>query len=155
MAWNFRPGIRTEIVFTLTVLIAGTIALIGILFLKVEERTLLQQKVKGGKQMMASLQQFLSDLSAANLIVDGARTPPENLQRIVTFFAQSHHLSHFSVVDRKFRVVADSRAERVGTILRDEALEKALHTGKIFAHGVGEGESFSLMRKTPLFFPPP
>ena len=155
MAWNFRPGIRTEIVFTLTVLIAGTIALIGILFLKVEERTLLQQKVRGGKQMMASLQQFLSDLSPTDLMVDGDRTPPEKLQRIVTFFTQSNLLSHFSVVDRKFRVLADSRIERVGTILRDEALEKALHSGKISAHGVGEGESFSLMKKSPLFFSGP
>jgi len=155
MAWNFRPGIRTEIVFTLTVLIAGTIALIGVLFLKVEERSLLDQKVKGGKQMMASLQQLLGDLSAMNIMVDGARTPPENLQRIVTFFTQSHPLSYFSVVDRQFRVVADSRAERVSTILRDEALEKALHTGKFFAHGVGGGESVSLMKKTPLFFSAP
>jgi signal transduction histidine kinase len=155
MAWNFRPGIRTEIVFTLTVLIAGTIALIGILFLKVEERTLLQQKVRGGKQMMASLQQFLGDLTPPDFIASADRTPPENLQRIVTFFTQSNLLSHFSVVDRKFRVLADSRIERVGTILRDEALEKALHSGKIFAHGVGESESFSLMKKSPLFFSAP
>ena len=155
MAWNFRPGIRTEIVFTLTVLIAGTIALIGILFLKVEERTLLQQRVRDGKQMMASLQQFLGDLNLAAFIASGEQTPPENLQRIVTFFAQGHFFAHFSVVDRKFRVLADSRPGRVGTILRDEALEKALHSGKIFAHGVGEGESFSLMKKSPLFFSAP
>jgi signal transduction histidine kinase len=155
MAWNFRPGIRTEIVFTLTVLIAGTIALIGILFLKVEERTLLQQKVREGKQMMASLQQFLGDLNLAAFIASGEQTPPENLQRIVTFFAQGHFFAHFSVVDRKFRVLADSRPGRVGTILQDEDLEKALHTGKIFAHGVGEGESFSLMKKSPLFFSAP
>ncbi len=127
MAWNFRPGIRTEIVFTLAVLIAGTIALIGILFLKVEERSLLEQKVKGGKQMMTSLQQLLGDPTAMQVTVDGAPTPTENLQRIVTFFALSHPLSHFSVVDRQFRVVADSRMGRVATTLRDEALEKALH----------------------------
>ncbi|MDH4267986.1 MAG: HAMP domain-containing protein, partial [Deltaproteobacteria bacterium] len=151
MAWNFRPGIRTEIVFTLAVLIAGTIALIGILFLKVEERTLLQQKVRGGKQMIASLQQLLGGLNLADFITSGERTPPENLQRIVTFFAQSHLFVYFSIVDRKYRILADSRPEKVGTILQDEGLEKALHDGKIFAHSVGESESFSLMKKSPLF----
>ncbi len=155
MAWSFRPGIRTEIVFTLTVLIAGTIALIGILFLKVEERSLLEQKVKGGKQMMTSLQQLLGDTTAMNVPVDRAQAPPEDMQRIVTFFAQSHPLSHFSVVDRQFRVVADSRTGRVGTSLRDEALEKALQTGKIFPHAVEGGESISLMKKNPLLFSAP
>jgi len=155
MAWNFRPGIRTEIVFTLTVLIAGTIALIGILFLKVEERSLLEQKVKGGKQMMTSLQQLLGDSTVMNVTVDGAQTTPENLQRVVTFFSQSHPLAHFSVIDRQFRVVADSRKERVATTLRDEALEKALHTGKIFPHAAEGGESISLMKKNPLLFSAP
>ena len=155
MAWNFRPGIRTQIVFTLTVLIAGTIALIGILFLKVEERTLLQQKVRGGKQMMASLQKLLGDLNPAAFIPSADRTSPENLQRIITFFAQGHIFAHFSVVDRKFRVIADSRPEKVGSILQDGDLEKALQTGKTFAHGTDEGEPFSLMKKSPLFFSAP
>ncbi len=59
MSWSFRPGLRTEIVFTLTVLMVGVVTLVGILFLKIEERNLLQQKVIGGKQMMTSLQRFL------------------------------------------------------------------------------------------------
>jgi signal transduction histidine kinase len=155
MAWNFRPGIRTEIVFTLTVLIAGTVALIGVLFLKVEERSLLEQKVKAGKQMMASLQQLLSDAGFMDGTAEGARMPHEKLQRIVTLFAQSHSPSQFTVVDGQFRVVADSRPERVSKTLRDGALEKALHMGKIFSHGGGEAEDFSLMKKSPLLFSAP
>ncbi|MDI6755817.1 MAG: ATP-binding protein [Thermodesulfobacteriota bacterium] len=155
MAWNFRPGIRTEIVFTLTALMIGAVALIGILFLKVEERNLLQQKVKGGKQMMASLQRFLEDLNPADFILAADRAPSENLRRIIALSAPSHLFANFSVVDRKFRVLADSRTERVGTILRDDDLEKAFNTGKILAYGAGEGESFSLMKKSPLFISAP
>ncbi|MBM4333714.1 MAG: HAMP domain-containing protein [Deltaproteobacteria bacterium] len=155
MAWNFRPGIRTEIVFTLTVLMIGAVALIGILFLKVEERNLLQQKVKGGKQMMASLQRFLEDLNPADFILAADRASSENLQRIIALSAPSHLFANFSVVDRQFRVLADSRPERVGTILRDDDLEKAFNTGKILAYGAGEGESFSLMKKSPLFLSAP
>jgi len=156
MAWSFRPGIRLEIVFTLTVLMVGAVALVGILFLKVEERNLLQQKVSGGKQMMASLQRFLQDLEPESLIeISNPSNPPENLQRVVTLLAQSQLLSNFSVVNREFRVVADSRPERLGEILHDEDLEKALETGKILAHGFGEGESFSLMKMKPLLFSAP
>ena len=77
MAWNFRPGLRTEIVFTLTVLMVGVVALVGILFLKIEERNLLQQKVKGGRQMMASLQHFFQDLQPESLDILSRRNPPK------------------------------------------------------------------------------
>ena len=155
MAWSFRPGLRTEIVFTLTVLMVGTVALVGILFLKVEERNLLQQKVRGGKQMMASLQHFLRDLRSENLEIIAGQDPPEKLQRVMDLFIQSKLLANFSVVNREFRVVADSRSEQVGRILRDDGLEKSLATGKILAHGVGGEESFSLMKKGSLLFSAP
>jgi signal transduction histidine kinase len=155
MGWSFRPGIRTEIVFTLTVLMVGMVTLVGILFLKVEERNLLQQKVMGGKQMMTSLQRFLQDLRPENLRISEGQNPPENLQRVVTLFAQSQLLSNFLVVNREFRVVADSRPEGVGRILRDVNLDKAMATGKILAHGFGGNESFSLMKKGPLLFSAP
>ena len=144
MAWSFRPGIRTEIVFTLTVLMAGAVALVGVLFLKVEERGLLEQKIKEGKQGVAALQNFLQDWKPEGPASSG------NLQRIVTLFAQSHPLSHFSVVDRNFQILADSRPEQVGKVLRDEDLEKAMSSGRMFAHGAGEDSSFSLMKKTDL-----
>ncbi len=153
MAWSFRPGIRTEIVFTLTVLMAGTVALIGILFIKVEERNLLEQRVRGGKQMIIALQSFLRDLKPENLEVSQGQNPPENFQRLLTLFAQSELLSNLTVVNREFRILADSRPERVGKILRDEDLEKALATEKIFVHG--SGESFSLMKKAPLLISAP
>ena len=155
MAWSFRPGLRLEIVFTLTVLMVGVVALVGILFLKIEERNLLEQKVKGGRQMMTSLQHFFQDLQPESLEIFTGQNPPENLQRGLNLFVQSQLLANYSVVNREFRVMADSRPERVGRVVRDEGLAKALATGKILAHGVGEEESFSLMKKGPLLFSAP
>jgi two-component system NtrC family sensor kinase len=146
MAWSFRPGIRTEIVFTLTVLMAGAVTLVGVLFLKVEERNLLEQKIKEGKQMVTALQSFLQEGKPEGT---GSK-PAENLPRVATLFAQGHPLSRFSVVDRDFRILADSRPEEIGKILRDENLEKAMATGRMFAHGAGEGQSFSLVKKSSL-----
>jgi two-component system NtrC family sensor kinase len=54
------------------------------------------------------------------------------------------------VVNQDFDILADSRPEQVGKVLRDIGLEKAMASGKIFAHGAGSEESFSLMEKTPL-----
>jgi two-component system NtrC family sensor kinase len=155
MGWSFRPGLRIEIVFTLTVLMVGVVALVGILFLKIEERNLLQQKVKGGRQMMTSLQHFLQDLQPESLEILSGRNAPENLQRVLNLFVQSQLLANYSVVNREFRVLMDSRADRVGRVVRDDGLARALATGKILAHGVGEEESFSLMKKGPLLFSAP
>jgi two-component system NtrC family sensor kinase len=146
MAFSFRPGIRTEIVFTLTVLMAGAVALVGVLFLKIEERNLLEQKVREGKQAVGALQKFLEDWGPEGL----GTGPGGNLQRVVALFSPGYPYSRFSVVDRGFRILADSRPEEVGKVLRDEELERAMTSGKMFAHGTGEDESFSLMKKTPL-----
>jgi two-component system, NtrC family, sensor kinase len=146
MAWSFRPGIRTEIVFTLTVLMAGALTLVGVLFLKVEERNLLEQKIREGKQMVTALQGFLEERKPESA---GSKAT-ENLERVVTLFAQGHPHSRISVVDRDFRILADSRPEEIGKILRDEDLEKAMAAGRMFAHGAGEGQTFSLVKKSPL-----
>lgn len=146
MAFNFRPGIRTEIVFTLTILMAGAVAFVGFLFLKVEERNLVDQKIRLGKQIVGAMQKSLQDWNPES----HEKTLSENLGRIVFLFAQGHPHFLFTVVNQDFDILADSRPEQVGKVLRDIGLEKAMASGKIFAHGAGSEESFSLMEKTPL-----
>ncbi len=152
---RFRPGIRTEIVFTLTVLMAGAIALIGVLFLKVEEHNLLQQKIKGGQQIIASLEHFLKDIDPANLGQPGPTKINEQLQKISSLLGQSHLFSHFSIVDSNFRVLADSKPERIGQIIKDGEIAQALEKGLVHTHTLGKEGSFSLMKKTPLYISAP
>ena len=146
MSFSFRPGIRTEIVFTLTILMAGAVAFVGFLFLKVEERNLMDQKIREGKQIVGALQRFLQDWAPES----PGKTLSENLDRVVFLFAQGHPDLHFTVVNRDFNILADSRPDQVGKVLRDMGLEKAMASGKIFAHGAESEESFSLMKKSPL-----
>ncbi|HXZ34900.1 MAG TPA: ATP-binding protein [Thermodesulfobacteriota bacterium] len=146
MTWSFRPGIRTQIVFTLTILMAGAVAFVGFLFLKVEERNLMDQKIREGKQIVGALQRFLQDWAPES----PGKTLSENLDRVVFLFAQGHPDLHFTVVNRDFNILADSRPDQVGKVLRDMGLEKAMASGKIFAHGAESEESFSLMKRTPL-----
>jgi two-component system NtrC family sensor kinase len=146
MSWSFRPGIRTQIVFTLTILMAGAVAFVGFLFLKVEERNLLDQKIREGKQIVGALQRSLQDWAPES----HGMPLSENLGRLVLLFAQGHPHLHLTVVGRDFDILADSRPEQVGKVLRDIDLEKAMASGKIFAHGGGSEESFPLMKRTPL-----
>ncbi len=155
MAWNFRPGIRLEIVATLTVLMAMTVALVGILFLKIEERNLLQQKIGAGKRALVALQKFHQDENAKGIETSGGQEFIKGLQRVMLLFAQSQLFSSFTLVSEEFRVLADSQPERVGRILRDGDLERTLASGKIFVHGTSESESFSLLKKTPLLITAP
>ena len=152
MSW--RPGIRTEIVFILTVLVTGVAVLVGIVFLKVEERNLLQQKVKAGKQVMAAVEGMLGEETP------GESSPPEtrsagDLQTLSAFLAESRLFSRFSVVDREFRILADSQAREVGNNLRDPELEKAVATGKILVHEKEGRSSISLLARGPLLFSVP
>lgn len=155
MAFSFRPGIRTEIVFVLAVLMAGAVALMGILFMNLEARTLLEQKIKGSRQTMVALQRFLQDLPAEVLESPDNRALAEELQRHVALFGQTQFFSDFLIMDREFRVLASSRPARIGTTLRDEDLEKAFATGRLFAHAEGEEESFSLIKTSRVLFSAP
>ena len=152
MSW--RPGIRTEIVFILTVLVTGVAVLVGIVFLKVEERNLLQQKVKAGKQVMAAVEGMLREGPS------GESSSPEtsslrDLQNLSAFLAETRLFSRFSVVDREFRILADSRAGEAGNSLRDPELEKAIATGKILVHEKEGTSSISLLARGPLLFSAP
>lgn len=152
MSW--RPGIRTEIVFILTVLVTGVAVLVGIVFLKVEERNLLQQRVKAGKQIVAAVEGMLREGPS------GESSPPEkrsagNLQTLSAFLAETRLFSRISVVDRGFRILADSRTGEVGNRLWDPELEKALATGKILVHEKEGTSSISLLARGPLLFSAP
>jgi hypothetical protein len=125
---------------------AGVVAFVGFLFLKVEERNLLDQKVRQGKQIVGALQRFLQDWNPEG----EGKSLPEGLERVVSLFARAHPDFHFTVVNQDFGILADSRPERVGKGLRDPGLEKAMASGEILAHGAESEEAFSLLKKTPL-----
>ncbi len=128
----------------------------GILFLNLEARTLLEQKVKGSRETMVALQRFLQDLPAEALESLDSQAFVKELQRHVTLFGQSQFFSDFLIMDREFRVLASSQPGRVGTTLRDEDLEKAFATRRLFAHAEGEEEeSFSLIKTSRILFSAP
>ena len=106
----------------------------------------MDQKIREGKQIVGALQRFLQDWAPES----PGKTLSENLDRVVFLFAQGHPDLHFTVVNRDFNILADSRPDQVGKVLRDMGLEKAMASGKIFAHGAESEESFSLMKRTPL-----
>jgi two-component system, NtrC family, sensor kinase len=152
MSW--RPGIRTEIVFTVTVLMAGVAALVGVVFLKVEERDLLQQKVTACKQIITSLQPILQDEASSDPSSQGSRSSP-TLQNLTVFLTQSRLFSRISIVNRDFRIVADSQLGETGKVLRDPELEGAIAGGKVYVHERDGLPRFSLFKKGPLFFSAP
>jgi hypothetical protein len=152
MSW--RPGIRTEIVFTLTLLMAGIAALVGFVFLKVEERNLLQQKVTAGKQIIASWQHIFQD-EVASETSPREYLPSSALQNLTVFLTQSRVFSRFSVVDKEFRILADSQAGETGKHLRDPELERALTSGKVHVHERDGISTFSLFKRGPLYLSAP
>ena len=152
MSW--RPGIRTEIVFIFTVLVAGVAALVGIVFLKVEERNLLQQKVKAGKQVMAAVEGMLQEEPPGSS-PSSEKPLSQDLQNLSVFLAESRLFSRFSIVDPDFRILADSHTSEVGKLLRDPELEKAIAAGKVLVHEKDGAASLSLMTRGPLLFSAP
>ena len=87
------------------------------------------QKVKSGKQVIVSLQKMVQDFPPAETVSQGQRSA-SHLQNWIAFLTQSQTFSRFSVVDREFRIIADSQEEQIGKTLRDPELEEALEHGR-------------------------
>ncbi len=142
MGWNFRPGIRTEIAFTLTILMAGAVALVGFLIFRIEERNLLEQRIVQGKQALAALQEYFQE--GKNPDAPQEQIPQTELQLLINLFSHGHPFSQLTIVDREFRIIADSLPERIGKTLRDEDLERTVASGKPVVHGESDSHPFSL-----------
>jgi signal transduction histidine kinase len=133
-------GLRVEIILNMTLLVIAAILLVGISMLKLNERNILNQKVEGSWFIVNSIQNRM------NLMLKGQGNPSLadlSLDGLVAMYARNERLKAVSIVDRHFRVVADSRREMIGTEMKTSQFERAI---------VGEESFYELEMEKGLLF---
>lgn len=116
-------GLRVEIILNMTLLVIAAILLVGISMLKLNERNILNQKVKGSWFIVRSIQNTM------NLMFEGEGNPSlpgSSLQGLVAMYAADERLREISIVDRDFRVVAHSRREMIGREAETRRFKRAI-----------------------------
>jgi two-component system NtrC family sensor kinase len=152
--WIFRKlavGLRVEIILNMTLLVIAAILLVGISMLKLNERNILNQKVKGSWFIVRSIQNTM------NLMFEGEGNPSlpgSSLQGLVAMYAADERLREISIVDRNFRVVAHSRREMIGREAETRRFKRAIQGEESFYElKADEGILFDHYRNLIVFSP--
>ena len=100
MKWLFRKihiGLRTEIVFNISVLMVASLLLVGFTILKVGEQEILEQKIAGSRILLFSLQRGISALQGDDWYQD------PSFSRILIGFTQLREVEGIWIVDRDLK----------------------------------------------------
>jgi two-component system NtrC family sensor kinase len=130
--WLFRKlavGLRVEVILNITLLVIAAILLVGISMLKLNERSILNQKVEGSWFIVHSIQNTM------DLMFKGEGNPSfagPSLQGLVEMYAADERLKAVSIVNRDFIIVAHSRREMIGRGLDTRQLRRAILGGESF-----------------------
>ena len=120
---------RVEVILNITLLVIAAILLVGISMLKLNESSILNQKVEGSWFIVHSIQNTM------NLMFKGEGNPSfagPSLQGLVEMYAADERLKAVSIVNRDFTIVAHSRREMIGRDLDTRQLRRAILGGESF-----------------------
>ena len=120
---------RVEVILNITLLVIAAILLVGISMLKLNESSILNQKVEGSWFIVHSIQNTM------DLMFKGEGNPSfagPSLQGLVEMYAADERLKAVSIVNRDFIIVAHSRREMIGRGLDTRQLRRAILGGESF-----------------------
>jgi two-component system NtrC family sensor kinase len=126
-----KPGLRLEIVFTLTIVMATASFLISIVVMSVTKRSIIDQKVKNATTSMNLLQHSIDSVIYGRDEVFQEGEVNWQLQRLVRLFTLERQLQSIFVVNRTGRVVASSKSDQIGTTYQDSDLNEVISNPQI------------------------
>ena len=121
-----KPGLRLEIVFTLTIVMVTASFLIGIVVISVTKKSIIDQKTKNATSLINFLQHSIDSICYGNDEVFERGESNWQLQRLVRLFSLEKGMENIFVVDRKGRVVASSKPDGIGITFLDDDLKKVI-----------------------------
>ncbi|MCK5552034.1 MAG: HAMP domain-containing protein, partial [Deltaproteobacteria bacterium] len=116
-------GLRVEILLNMTLLVIAAILLVGISMLKLNERNILNQKVKGSWFIVRSIQNTMKLMFGGE---GNPSLPGPSLQGLVAMYAADERLREIAIVDRDFRIVAHSKGEMIGRAIETHEFKRAI-----------------------------
>ncbi|MFH0812582.1 MAG: histidine kinase dimerization/phospho-acceptor domain-containing protein, partial [Pseudomonadota bacterium] len=126
-----KPGLRLEIILTLTMVMVAASFLISIVVMSVTKKSILDQKVESATTLINFLQYSIDSICYGNdeLFYQGENN--WQLQRLTKLFTLEQEVKTIFVIDRKGRVIASNNPTQLGTIINDNDLSQVIARPKI------------------------
>ncbi|NWG02556.1 MAG: HAMP domain-containing protein [Syntrophaceae bacterium] len=133
--WLFRKlnfNLRTEVILNISFLMLAAILLIGFTISKINERHVIQEKVRYGERMVQDFQTLLDFISRdkKKLNFDDPLFRKE-IQDFVHLYIKEKAFHDLIVVDDQFNLIAKKKADLKPLPSIDPSLKKAIQTGEL------------------------
>jgi len=104
-----RTGLRTEIILSISLLLAAALLFAGFLLLKLTERNLLDQKRAHAASVVQLLAAGMDDPDQIPGLTRNSLIPPRNLGRLQNMLSEQPDILAWRVLDAELQVVASTR----------------------------------------------
>lgn len=133
--WLFRKlnlSLRMEIIINISLLMLVAILLIGFTLSKMNEKNILQEKIKSAEGMIKDFQAILDFMARGRETFSlGDPAVQKEIQDFAQIYIKEKGLSDLVVLDQEMRAIAGKGGESLGQSYSNEPMKKALQSGLI------------------------
>jgi two-component system NtrC family sensor kinase len=156
--WLFKKinlGLRTEVIINIVFLMLAAILLIGFTVANLNERSIVQEKIRNGKRMIQDFQTIVDFLSKDKKeFTLNHPVAKKEIQDFARLYLRSKGLYELLIVDRQFSTIASKRSELINGRTNNPLLQKAIHEGELIPEIEKSGSFLSTYYKKMTFYSP-
>ena len=133
--WLFKKlnlGLRTEIIFNISILILVAILLIGLSISKITEKNILQEKVRSVEGMIRDFQSIIDFIAMdkKDISLDHPLLKKE-IQDFVNIYGKGKGFYDLVITDRELKVITSKRLDLVNKDYSNNILKNSITSGQI------------------------
>jgi len=148
-------SLRTEVIINISLLMLAAILLIGFTISKINEKSILQEKIRSGEGMVQDVQAIVDFISRDRKEFSlNHPTFREEIQEFIQIYLREKGYYDLLITDQELRVIASKRMERLGQTHSNDYLRRSIQTGQLQPQIEHTGGFLTTTYKKIIFYSP-
>jgi two-component system NtrC family sensor kinase len=150
-SWLFKKlnlNLRTEVIFNISLLMLAAIVLIGLTISKVNERSIIQEKIKNGQGMIKDFQAIVDFMLRERKGHSLAHPQIKNeLQDFTLFYSKEKGLYDVVITNHELKIIASKKTELIDQSYSNNLMKNSIQSGEVIHEIETSGSFFSTQYK--------
>jgi two-component system NtrC family sensor kinase len=150
-SWLFKKlnlNLRTEVIFNISLLMLAAIVLIGLTISKVNERSIIQEKIKNGQGMIKDFQAIVDFMLREKKGHSLAHPQIKNeLQDFTLFYLKEKGLYDVVITNHELKIIASKKTELIDQSYSNNLMKNSIQSGEVIHEIETSGSFFSTQYK--------
>jgi len=129
---NLQLSLRTEVIVNISLLMLAAILLIGFTISKVNERSMVEEKIRNGGEMVQDFQTIIDFLSKESKEIS-LNHPylKKEIRDFVGLYIKGRGIDDLVITDQELKVIASKKMELVDQTYQNDLLKKTVQSGEM------------------------